>query len=167
MSTTTETPRVWVGCLACYSAGTLRGEWVDAIAAAEFVPCEGRGHEEWWVFDHEGFGGVLVGECSPMAAQEIAEQIESVDEWQRGAWFAYVKYQGIEYAGGFEDAYCGEFDSAEGYAQSLAADCGYMDREFHWPFTCIDWERAARELDYDGYYFIDSGEGTVYVFSPA
>jgi hypothetical protein len=27
--TTTETPRVWIGCLASYNAGRLIGEWVD------------------------------------------------------------------------------------------------------------------------------------------
>ena len=35
------------------------------------------------------------------------------------------------------------------YAQELAEECGDLDREMRWPFTCIDWEKAARELQMD------------------
>ena len=45
----------------------------------------------------------------------------------------------------------------EDYAQELADDIGAIDRNASWPCNCIDWERAARELqmdytsvDYDG-----------------
>lgn len=39
----------------------------------------------------------------------------------------------------------------EDYAQGLAEDLGYMsgDNAHSWPFTCIDWEQAARELRMD------------------
>jgi len=37
----------------------------------------------------------------------------------------------------------------EDYAQELAEDIGAIDPEASWPYTCIDWERAARELKYD------------------
>lgn len=37
----------------------------------------------------------------------------------------------------------------EEYAQDLAEDCGMMDKEPQWPYTCIDWEKAAQELQYD------------------
>ena len=135
------TPKAWVGCLACYNAGTLRGAWVNAIDAGEFVPCEGRGHEEFWVMDHEGFDGFLTGECSPAQAQRIAERML---EWADC---------GIE---GFDPdvgSYQGEWDSAQEFAQDLAESCGDIDREAKWPYTCIDWEAAARELmmDYSEY----------------
>jgi len=36
------------------------------------------------------------------------------------------------------------------YAEELASDCSdYDPRTVRWPFTCIDWEQAARELQYD------------------
>ncbi len=35
------------------------------------------------------------------------------------------------------------------YAQELADDLGLLARDSAWPYTCIDWERAARELQYD------------------
>lgn len=37
----------------------------------------------------------------------------------------------------------------EDYAQELAADCCEMPKDIAWPFTCIDWEQAARELQID------------------
>lgn len=45
----------------------------------------------------------------------------------------------------------------EDYARELAEDIGAIDRNAHWPNDCIDWEKAAEELqqdytsvDYDG-----------------
>lgn len=35
------------------------------------------------------------------------------------------------------------------YAQELAEDCGQVDPRAAWPMNCIDWEKAARELQYD------------------
>src|SRR5574340_643485 len=35
------------------------------------------------------------------------------------------------------------------YAQELAEDCGMLENCNQWPATCIDWERAARELKMD------------------
>lgn len=39
----------------------------------------------------------------------------------------------------------------ETYAEELADDCGMVDRKLasRWPYTCIDWERAARDLQMD------------------
>jgi hypothetical protein len=37
----------------------------------------------------------------------------------------------------------------EDYAQELAEDCGMIERDVKWPYTCIDWERAASELQQD------------------
>ena len=35
------------------------------------------------------------------------------------------------------------------YAQEFADDCGLIDNKATWPYTCIDWEQAARELKMD------------------
>lgn len=35
------------------------------------------------------------------------------------------------------------------YAQELAEDIGAINSDATWPNNCIDWERAARELQYD------------------
>ena len=35
------------------------------------------------------------------------------------------------------------------YAEQLADDIGAVNSEATWPNNCIDWDRAARELQYD------------------
>ena len=35
------------------------------------------------------------------------------------------------------------------YAQELADECCEMPKDIKWPYTCIDWEKAARELQMD------------------
>ena len=37
----------------------------------------------------------------------------------------------------------------EAYAQELADDMGSIDQKAQWPYTCIDWEQAAKDLQQD------------------
>jgi hypothetical protein len=48
-----------------------------------------------------------------------------------------------------DEAYSGEFDSDADFAQNMAEELGYMDDAKTWPFTCIDWDQASRDLMYD------------------
>jgi len=50
----------------------------------------------------------------------------------------------------------------EEYAQELAEDCGMIPSDAKWPCTCIDWEKAARELRMD-YTAIDFDGVTYWV----
>lgn len=58
----------------------------------------------------------------------------------------------------FEEAYQGTYSSDEDFAQELAEQLGEIKKDVSWPYTCIDWEHAAKELMYDyaeenGHYF--------------
>lgn len=35
------------------------------------------------------------------------------------------------------------------YAEELADDCGLIPKDAQWPMTCIDWDKAASELQWD------------------
>ncbi|CAB4120960.1 hypothetical protein UFOVP4_31 [uncultured Caudovirales phage] len=48
------------------------------------------------------------------------------------------------------------------HAMELAEDCGMIKPDATWPHTCIDWDRAARELRCD-YTSIDFGGVTYWV----
>lgn len=60
-----------------------------------------------------------------------------------------------------EEAYCGQFQSDEEFAQDMVDNLGVKvgrNEPLEWPMYCIDWEWAARELmmDYSeesGHYF--------------
>jgi antirestriction protein len=64
------------------------------------------------------------------ALKAFAEQGEGFADWQYGEVFIRDSY--------FED-----------YARELAEDMGAITGDESWPATCIDWERAARELRMD------------------
>lgn len=56
------------------------------------------------------------------------------------------------------EAYQGQFNSDEDFAQDMAEQLGSIDKNASWPMNCIDWEYAAKELMYDysesnGHYF--------------
>ena len=57
-----------------------------------------------------------------------------------------------------DEAYQGQYKDDEDFAQEMAESLGSIEKNPSWPYTCIDWEYAAKELMYDysesnGYYF--------------
>ena len=66
----TDTPRIYVACLASYNAGILHGEWIDATdadtireAIQEMLKRSPTpGAEEWAIHDYEGFGPLRLSE---------------------------------------------------------------------------------------------------------
>lgn len=187
MMTTTDddTMRVWVGCLACYSAGRLVGEWVDATEAADSVadpdwclavhgPAIAAGepvsdHEEWWCFDVDGVP--TGGECSPDEAQRLAESMTACAEGT-GAPLAAVRayldnFHGDVYAlDNFEEAWCGEWDSRDAFAEQLADDMGYLEGDGKpTPWHRFDLDGFARDIFLGGdYWDARSPHYTVFVF---
>ena len=56
------------------------------------------------------------------------------------------------------EAYQGEYKDDEDFAWEFANEIGAIGKNVSWPYTCIDWEQAAKELMYDycesdGHYF--------------
>ena len=49
----------------------------------------------------------------------------------------------------FQDMFMGVYPRPEDYAYELAESCGHDIDGAKWPFSCIDWEHAWRELSYD------------------
>lgn len=188
MMTVTE-PSVWIGCLACYNDGRLVGEWFPAESAGDVTTQQvhdvGNGptvnaggyvgmgwdespHEELWIFDHEGMP--IRGECSPMEAQKWGELIDSVDEWQRSAFLAWVANgdychggDGMPDVSDFEDSYAGEWDSFREYAENLADDIGLLSEVPDELAAYFDWDAWTRDLAFD-YSTATAPNGGVYVF---
>lgn len=178
MTTTTADMRVWVGCLGCYNAGALVGEWVDGIEAEDLEPhdhlanagisspaCGRVKADERWCLDLEGYEGFISGECSPMEAQRVAQAVEDLDDDERAAFGAWIGNGSGDIDGldSFREAFSGEWPNFVEYAQELAEDLGAVDEGASWPNSYIDWERAARDLAMD-YTVLDAPGGGVYVF---
>ncbi len=164
-----DTPRVYVACLASYNAGILHGEWIDAVDVDEIR--EGiqdmlkgsptPGAEEWAIHDHEGFGGLRLGEWEDL--EKVAELGALIEEHGE-AFAAYAGYVGAEYAdgNGFLEAYCGEWDSEKAYAEELFDDL-YRHVLPESIANYIDYEAFANDLFMSDNYSVESSSG-VYVF---
>lgn len=167
MMTLTDEPRAWVGCLACYNNGNLVGTWLDGPAAAEWTCPRGPYHEEFWCFDIENVPKNYLKEMSPLEFSELAEFIESIDEHQRGAVFAWMDNIHLDWRdydeSDFEEAYAGEWVDEKDYAYDLALETGFEESD-SWPGSYIDWDAATRDLFMSDYYSIDNLDGGIWVF---
>jgi hypothetical protein len=208
--------RVWVGCMGCYSAGALVGKWVDAIEAdtvtvetlAESIR---RGfddptraleehlgtwhpaaspHEELWCLDTEGLAPFIEGECSPAAAQRLAEQVGGLADYELEVLLAYVDALGrhnwdagvdwSDVAREAADALVGRSTSIAAWAEELAEDTGTLKEMRTWQnprtfreevgredfdaiLAAVDWEQVG-ELWSDG-YSVAERDGEVWLFS--
>lgn len=77
-----------------------------------------------------------------------------------GAVWAYITATSQWDAERFEESYQGRFSSDQDFAQNMAEELSLIDQDAAWPYSCIDWEQAARDLMYDyteqdGHYFRD------------
>ncbi len=172
-------PRIYVGSLSDYNAGNLHGVWIELGGKdAEEVYAEIRAMlasspsdevaEEWAIHDYDEFGGISLGEYEAIEhVVTIAGLLNTPHGEAFAAWFsssgAEVSDQLLEAS--FLEEFAGQHDSEAAYAQKLADEVVDMRRESEWPFTCIDWDRAWRELSFDGYWSVRSApEGGVYIF---
>ncbi|WP_329022551.1 MULTISPECIES: antirestriction protein ArdA [Streptomyces] len=173
-TTTTVRPRAWIGCLACYNAGRLVGDWHDGDVAGLVTPEDLHGrpttHEEMWVMDHENYCGAITGECSPSHAAEVAEALAELDEGDAEAFAIWMRHWGMyadrdEWVDQFRDAYRGFHRSEAEYAQEWAEEMASPEevaRMNTWPFSEIDWDRAAEVLFAD--LHAEASAGGVHVF---
>ena len=169
--------RIYCGTYAKYNNGSINGAWLnlsDYSDSAEFFEACQELHEdetdpEYMFQDYEcpKFMRSLFDESmSDDEIQIIYDTIEAIDNSHLDIEIisAYIDNVGIDSdiestISHCEEAYQGEYNSDEDFAESLAEELGYMeDAPKSWPFNCIDWEYAARELMYDyfesgGYYF--------------
>jgi len=158
-------PKAWVGCLGCYNSGELNGAWVDGVEAGDISKavktktgapaiygencpvCIKCGSDEFWVFDHEGFSGLISGECSPSEAQEKAELLASVEDSEREAFIAWLALGMEEDLEAMREAYIGEFanytDLADYFLESGALEIPDNIRPY------FDYEAYGRDLSLD------------------
>ena len=174
--TINDTPRVWIGCLACYNSGSLVGKWVDANEAAAFVPCKrsefGFPHEEFWVMDHENFNGFLNGECSPSEAQELYELMQEIEKEHDldavAAWLSknsetLKDFDEDEFTSCYFGQYDSERDFAEHWAESTVENYEEKYANSVWPFNFIDWDRATRDLMFS-FTSVEDGNHGYFIF---
>ena len=167
--TETTAPRIYVACLAAYNNGILHGRWIDATDADTIREAiqemlkgsPSPGAEEWAIHDYEGFRSIRLSEWEDL--DRVAELGALINEHGQ-AFAAYAGNVGADYATaeGFEEAYCGEWDSEQAYAENLFDELYAHDVPEHIaPY--IDYEAFSRDLFNSDCYSVESDSG-VYVF---
>lgn len=94
--------------------------------------------------------------------QNAANEAEDIDGHNGDILDAYDNYdeaivEAFAYCFGWDyvtrdamdEAYSGQYDSDEEFAQDMAEQMGDIKEDIQWPHSYIDWERAARDLMYD------------------
>ena len=162
--------RIYVGTYAKYNAGSIAGKWLDLedyTDRDEFLAACAELHAdeadpELMFQDHEDIPDGMVSESH--ISEDLWDWL-ALDEDDRNILAAYRDCMSDD-SGDIDkarDAFQGAYDSAEDFAQELAEELyGDAPRGAGWPFSCIDWERAARELMMD--YTSTRYNGKLYIF---
>lgn len=152
-------PNVMVNCPAKHWHG-------EAAALLPACPtCKGSGEvpsaEEWAIHDHEGFGNLE----EYTSLERVAELCRMLDEHD-DAWLAYVETVGEQYASeeNFNDAFAGEFDSKEDWAERYADDTGLLESVPENLRCYFDMERFARDCELGGDISFSERDGRVFAF---
>jgi len=88
---------------------------------------------------------------------------EYAEVWNNFQYDLDVFHAGIECGidlGSIEEAYTGKYKDDKDFAYDFAEGIGALNKNQSWPYDCIDWDKAARELmldysEHNGYYFRD------------
>lgn len=173
------TPAIYVASLADYVNGRLHGTWIDATIGADAIQHEIQAMlatskepapEEWAIHDYENFGPLRLSEYESI--ERVADIAENIKE-KGPAFAAWLDYTGLDQEDWhyFDDAYLGEYDSLDAYAEQVTDGLGY-DRilddaipESIRTYVKLDTHAMAQDLEASGEVFTVESDSGVYVFS--
>lgn len=175
---TRPSPAIYVASLADYNNGVLHGAWIeaardpadikadiDAMLAQSGEPSA----EEFAIFDYDQFGQCRIHEHDSVElvariARGIAQHGNAFAAW------AEVNEGAPERFDDFTEAYVGQYDSVQDYAEQLIDDLGYTDELAKLPeslrrYLRFDTEAMAQDMEQGGdIYTVGSRDGGVWIF---
>lgn len=173
MGTTSDTtPRIYVACLAAYNNGYLHGAWIDAAqepwALDEAVrtmldASPVAGAEEWAIHDHEGFGGLRLGEY--VGFDRVSELALFIAEHGAVGTALLDHYSGDldEAREAMAESYHGAHASLADYVQELTEETTSIPHALRY---YIDYPAMARDAELNGELFtISTAWDVVHVFA--
>jgi len=175
-------PRIYMASLSDYNAGVLHGEWLEASSDVEameegvqsmLASSPSPGAEEWAIHDYEGFGPVCLSEYESLSTVAILARGIAEHGAAFAHWAALVGTSDPGDLERFEDAYLGQAESIEGFAEELLDDLGVLRQlddvlpEHLQPYVKFDVAGFARDLELSGDVVTSESSEGVYVFSGA
>jgi antirestriction protein len=159
----TESPRIYVACLASYNSGILHGAWIAADQAPDDIHAKIQSMlakskepvaEEWAIHDYEGFHGRRLAEYESIeTVAHIANLI--AEHGQLGAeLLAHCDDSPEAARAAISDGYQGAFDSPAHWAEQLLEDCGDLAQIPERLRGYFDFESYARDAELSGDIFV-------------
>lgn len=177
----TDSPCIYVACLAACNADTLPGRWINATQGEDHIREEvaamlneslEAGAKEWAILDAAGFGPIFISEHEDLATvAQLAKALEDKGEafglfWNFMGYNRFVsEVSASEALSSFEYAYCGKYTSEEAYAYELVDEMGELEPD-SLASTYFDYEAYARDLFMSDRRSEQSKLGGVHVFRP-
>lgn len=180
-TTTTTTPSAWIGCLACYNSGKLRGRWITARTAADemgdddtprnityggqaepatypngrtYFACRVCGGDEWDVFDTEHLPHKMDAGTFYSYAEQLADLDDAGDLDRINVLASWLGgSMSLDDLIRYDDEnYCGEWSTFTDYAESYADEVALLADAPEWISRYFDMEAFARDLAHDFYH---------------
>lgn len=158
MKITTDSPKIYVACLAAYNQGILHGAWIEARQEVEDIEAEIsamlaaspiKGAEEWEIHDSQGFHGIyahidlakvskiaqaLSEANDPKLLAELHEFLDNIDIDET-----------VEF---FQDNYIGLYKDLGYFAADWCEQCGTEIPKFFANY--IDYDAMGRDMELSG-----------------
>jgi antirestriction protein len=151
--------QIYVECVESRKNDLSRGEWVDVEQTEEEIdsdiqfildksPVDSKG---FVITDSKGFYPLKIPE--KISIDELVVLVNLVEE-HGNAYLHYVNYVGIDNATekDFLEAYMGEWDSEEKFAENLMDECYNVPDDIA---SYIDYASFAYDLFIDDYYMLN------------
>ena len=169
--------KIYLTNLGKYNEGELIGEWVDLPATDDELeevktrigisdePDEnGNYYEEYFITDYDNDYGYKVDEYEDLdILNQIAEQLEDLDEEQKDAVHAYTEGVDDDIDRAVETVTNGDYrvyydcnDMAD-VAYEVVQECGYLDQMPENLRNYFDYEAFGRDLDIEGTFTYYNG----------
>lgn len=163
--------RIYLTNLGKYNEGELVGEWVDFPISSDDLDAVlerigiNEEYEETFITDYETeFDGLKIGEYSQLdELNEIAEQLDALDDYERDAVDAYLR-EGFPIDEAIDNKdevifFTGCYSMAD-VAEQYAEETGLLDSIPEDLRYYFDFEKFGRDMEIEG-HFVETSTGFI------
>lgn len=157
--------KIYAGTYGKYNDGSIAGEWLEVTGDYDLLIQQIKElHDDEpdfelmiqdYDFESDAEAEIFndLGECPDL--EQLCADVEALEGKNLEMIAAYIYCFGrngesIEtISEKAYEAYCGTYSSDADFAEDVAEQTCEMPAHLSWPFNCIDWEQAARDLMFD------------------
>lgn len=164
-----DTPKIYVACLASYNNGELYGKWIEATQEADKIKedialmlkkSNQPNAEEWAIHGTGGFYEIPISEWHDL--EEVSKIAQTLEEFKSNRYFA-DKVEVFSYLMKSEDfntaifmlqdAYIGSYESPNDFIHDYIDSCGSLSDCSEWIKRYFDYELFLRDMEICGDIF--------------